>query len=90
MPHLGLVGGFRVADVGHRAGVATHRDEGLQWGNVLHSVVAGVAAAQRPDQPFDARSSGQVLLEALFQLVRGKHLFGVYVVTSEFKPPKGV
>jgi hypothetical protein len=58
-------------------------------GNLLHSMVAGVAAAQRPDQLFDARSFGQVLLEARFQLVRGKHLFGVYVVTSEVKPPKG-
>jgi hypothetical protein len=26
---------------------------------------------------------------AIHQLVRGKHLFGVHVVTSQFKPPKG-
>ena len=37
----------------------------------------------RGERPFDARSFRQVRLETL--LVRGKHLFWVHVVTSEFK-----
>ena len=46
-------------------------------------------AQSRRERAFDARSSGEVRLEARLQLVRGEHQFGVHVVTSEFKTCEG-